>query len=56
MNELLDFSETRLQEWALLFMALVYITRIIWFLSFKASGELQTQTGPADTTPTKGVL
>ena len=40
MSNLLHFSAHTLQEVALGFMALVYITRIIWFLRrFKAGGE-----------------
>ncbi len=62
MSKLLEFSETTLQEAALVFMALVYITRIIWFLGFKAGGERQASTGlvtPSGapvTTRTKGVF
>jgi len=52
----LHFSEHRLQEVALGFMALVYAIRIVWFLRFKAAGERQAPTGPPHTTPTKGVL
>jgi len=56
MSELLHFCEHRLQEAALGFMALVYITRIIWFLHFKAGGERQAPTGSPRTTPSKGIL
>lgn len=56
MSAFLEFSEHRLQELALGFMALVYTVRIIWFLRFKAGGDRQGQTGSPDTTPTKGVL
>jgi len=56
MSELLHFSEHTLQEVALGFMALVYTTRIVWFLRFKAGRERQAPTGPARTTPAKGVL
>jgi len=56
MSELLHFSEHTLQEVALGFMALVYTTRIVWFLRFKAGRERQAATGPARTTPAKGVL
>lgn len=52
----LHFAEHRLQEAALGFMALVYITRIAWFLRFKAGRERQGPTGAPDTTPMKGVL
>jgi nitrate reductase gamma subunit len=59
---MLHFSEHLLQELALGFMTLVYITRIIWFLRFKAGGERQAPTGAVKpsgelaTSRTKGVL
>ena len=56
MSEFLHFSEHRLQEFALVFMALVYTVRIIWLLSYKAGGERQAPTGMPGTTPAKGVL
>jgi nitrate reductase gamma subunit len=56
MSDLLHFSEHRLQEVALLFMALVYTARIVWLLGFKASGERQAATGSPRTTPAKGIL
>ena len=56
MSELLHFSEHTLQEAALVFMALVYTTRIVWFLRFKAGGERQAATGAAGTTPSRGIL
>jgi nitrate reductase gamma subunit len=56
MSELLHFSEHTLQELALAFMALVYVTRIVWFLRFRAGGERQAPTGPRSTTPVRGVL
>jgi nitrate reductase gamma subunit len=57
MSELLHFSEHTLQEVALGFMALVYTTRIAWFLRFKAGGERQASTGtPKRTTPKRGIL
>ncbi len=56
MSSFLHFSEHTLQELALGFMALVYLVRIAWFLSFKAGGERQGQSGAPDTTPTKGFL
>ncbi|MGD8699198.1 MAG: hypothetical protein PVJ43_07905 [Gemmatimonadales bacterium] len=56
MSEFLHFSEHTLQEIALGFMALVYTTRIVWFLRFKAGGERQAATGPAGTTPARGIL
>ena len=55
-SNLLHFSEHTLQEVALVFMALVYITRIVWFLRFKAGGERQAATGAAGTTPRKGIV
>ena len=58
MSSLLHFSEHTLQEVALVFMALVYITRITWFLRrFKAGRERQAATGvPGRTDPAKGIL
>ena len=56
MSKLLEFSSHTLQEVALGFMALVYITRIIWFLHFKAAGERQAPTGSMDTTKAKGIV
>ena len=56
MSDWLHFSEHRLQELALGFMALVYTIRIAWLLHFKAGRERQGQTGPAGTTPARGVL
>jgi len=56
MSDFLHFCEHTLQEVALVFMAVVYTTRIIWLLRFKASGERQAPTGSSDTTPGKGIL
>jgi nitrate reductase gamma subunit len=56
MSEFLHFSEHTLQEVALAVMALVYTTRIIWLLRFKAGGERQAPTGRVDTSKTKGIL
>lgn len=56
MSEFLHFSEHTLQEVALGFMALVYITRIAWFLSFKAGKERQAPSGPPGTSPARGVI
>jgi len=56
MSKLLDFAEHTLQEVALVFMALVYTVRIVWFLRFKAGGERQAPTGAAGTTPRKGII
>ena len=51
MSDLLHFSEHTLQEVALLFMALVYILRVIWFLRFKAGKERQAPTAPGGVLP-----
>jgi len=56
MSEFLHFSEHTLQEVALVFMALVYATRIYWFLRFPAGAERQAPTGSPSTTPKKGIL
>jgi len=56
MSDFLHFSEHRLQEVALAFMALVYLTRIIWYMRFKAGKERQAKTGLPDTSVRKGVL
>ena len=56
MSDWLHFAEHPLQEMALVFMSLVYITRITWLLQFKAGKERQAETGSADTTPQKGAL
>jgi nitrate reductase gamma subunit len=52
----LHFSEHTLQEVALLFMATVYIIRIIWFLRFAAGKERQAPTAPQGSTPTRSIL
>jgi nitrate reductase gamma subunit len=56
MSEALHFSAHTLQEVALAVMALVYTTRIIWLLRFKAGGERQAPTGALSTTKKKGIL
>jgi len=56
MSETLHFSAHTLQEVALAVMALVYTTRIIWLLRFKAGGERQAPTGSLSTTKKKGIL
>ena len=56
MSELLHFAEHRLQEGALIFMALVYILRIRWLLKFPAGKERQASTGSRDTSKRKGIL
>jgi nitrate reductase gamma subunit len=56
-SDLLHFSAHTLQEVALAFMALVYITRITWFLKrFKAGKERQAETGLPGTTKAKGIM
>jgi len=52
----LHFSEHRLQEVALAFMALVYITRLVWFLRLKAGRDRQATTARPGTGVTRGVL
>ena len=56
MSDLLHFSEHTLQEIALGVMAVVYITRIIWLMRFKAGKERQPATGLRGTTMRKGIL
>jgi hypothetical protein len=56
MSNFLHFSEHTLQEFALGFMALVYTTRLIWLLRFKAGKERQAATGRGDTSPRKGII
>lgn len=55
-SPLLHFAEHTLQEVALGFMALVYLTRIAWLLRFKAGKERQASTGFPRTTVSRGVL
>ena len=50
------FAEHRLQEIALLIMAIVYILRLRWLLTFKAGKERQPKTGLPGTTMKKGIL
>lgn len=45
MSGQLHFAEHRLQEMALLFMAIVYFLRIRWLLHFKAGRERQAPSG-----------
>jgi len=56
MSSLLHFSEHTLQEVALGFMAVVYITRLAWLLHFKAGFDRQAQTGVPGTTPRRGII
>jgi len=51
----LEFSAHTLQEVALIIMALVYTTRIVWLLRFKPTKERQAPTY-AGTTPTAGIV
>lgn len=44
-SALLHFAEHRLQEVALLFMAVVYVLRLRWMFSFKFGRERQAPTG-----------
>ncbi len=54
--EFQHFAEHRLQEIALLFMAIVYILRLRWLLKFKAGKERQPKTGLPGTSMKKGIL
>jgi len=56
MTKFLTFSETTLQEIALVVMALVYTCRLIWLMSFKAGKDRQAITGTGDTTSKRGIL
>ena len=50
----LHFAEDMLQIIALTFMAVVYIIKIKWILSFTAGKERQAATGDPSTTGPKG--
>lgn len=56
MSESLHIAEHTLQEVALVFMALVYTTRLAWLMHYKAGRERQAPTGLVGTTPRKGIL
>jgi nitrate reductase gamma subunit len=56
MSELLHFAEHTLQEVALGFMALVYLTRLYWLTRFKAGKDRQPATGAPGTTMRRGIL
>jgi len=56
MSEILHFSEHRLQEIALILMAVVYTIRLRWLFHFKGGRERQAPTGLPGTNPRKGVL
>ncbi len=53
-SALLHFAKHRLQEIALVIMALVYTTRLIWFFRFAPMKERQANTGRTTTSPQKG--
>ncbi len=55
-SEFLHFCEHRLQEGALVFMAIVYSIRIWWLLRYTPGGDRQAPTGSSGMTPTKGIL
>ena len=52
----LEFVRGPLHDAALIFMTIVYITRVYWFTRFPAGKERQAPTGAADTTPRRGFL
>ncbi len=56
MSEALHFAEHTLQEIALIIMALVYTTRLIWLFRFKAGKEKQMATGLPDTSKRRGII
>ncbi|MBC8204075.1 respiratory nitrate reductase subunit gamma [bacterium] len=56
MSDALHFAEHTLQEIALIFMAVVYIIRLLWIFHFKAGRDRQAPTGAFNTTPAKGAL
>ena len=56
MHDFIHFAEHRLQEIALLIMALVYTTRLIWLFRFKAGKERQAKTGLGDTSKKRGII
>jgi len=53
-SALLHFAAHRLQEVALVFMAIVYSIRLYWLFQFKAGGDRQPRTGRFSTNPMKG--
>jgi len=56
MSETLHFAEHTLQEVALVIMAIVYTTRVLWLLKFKAGRDRQMKTGLPDTSKKKGII
>jgi nitrate reductase gamma subunit len=53
-SALLHFVSHRLQEVALVFMAVVYTIRLIWIFRFRAGGDRQPRTGRLNTGPMVG--
>jgi nitrate reductase gamma subunit len=51
MSPFLHFAEHRLQEAALVFMAIVYTARLVWLFRFKAGRDRQPRTGHQGTSP-----
>ncbi len=56
MSESLHFAETTLQEVSLVFMAIVYITRVYWLTRFTAGKERQAPTGLGDVKARKSII
>jgi nitrate reductase gamma subunit len=56
MSGFLYFAQHRLQEIALVFMGLVYTTRLIWLFRFKAGRERQATTSRRNTDRRKGAI
>lgn len=56
MSSHLHFAQHTLQEVALAFMAVIYVTRLVWLFRFKGGKERQPPTGDPSTTPKKGIL
>jgi nitrate reductase gamma subunit len=55
-SALLHFVSHRLQEVALVFMAVVYSIRLYWLFHFKAGRDRQGRTGRLSTSPRRGAL
>ena len=55
-SQLLHFVSHRLQEGALVFMAVIYVTRLVWLFRFKAGKDRQGRTGRRSTSPRKGAF
>jgi len=56
MSEALHFASHRLQEIALVIMAIVYTLKIRWLLKFPAGKERQEPTGTGSTEPTSSII